>query len=362
MDVAAETNDRGWFERLPKVELHVHLEGAIPHQVLWELLQKYGGDPEIPTLEALADRFVYRDFPHFIEVWTWKNSLLRSYEDFEFLSEHVAKDLARQNIRYAEVFYSPPDFSSAGLEPGRLTEAIRNGLGRAAEIEITLVADLVRDYGPQKAARLLPALREVQGLGVIGIGIGGSEHRFPPEAFASVFRQAREMGFRTSAHAGEAAGPESIWGAIRALRVDRIGHGTRAIEDPQLVDYVAEHKIPLELCVLSNVRTAVVADVGSHPARTYFERGIALSINTDDPKMFGNSLAEEYLALHRHLGFSKTDIQRLIMQAVETSWLGEPQKRRLLGQIQSEFNASESGAVIRDPFDSEASGVCENRQ
>jgi adenosine deaminase len=336
MNESSSETGLGWFEQLPKVELHVHLEGAIPHEVLWALLQKYGGDPEVPTREALGKRFAYRDFPHFLDTWTWKNGLLRSYEDFEFLSAQVARDLAHQNIRYAEVFYSPPDFLSAGLEPQRLTEAIRDGLNQVPEIEIALVADLVRDYGPERGERLLPCLKEVQRLGVIGVGIGGSEHKFPPELFAPVFRQAREMGFRTSAHAGEGAGPESIWGAIRALEVDRIGHGTRAVEDPRLVDYLAEKRIPLELCVLSNVRTAVVPDVACHPARTFYERGIPLSINTDDPKMFGNSLAEEYLALHRHLEFSRADIRRLIEQAVETSWLPEQRKRDLLSRIQSE--------------------------
>ncbi len=333
--------DLEWLECVPKVELHVHLEGAIPLEALWELLEKYGGDPEIPTPEALANRFRYRDFPHFIETWTWKNRLLRNYEDFEFLSTEVARDLARQNIRYAEVFYSPPDFLPTGLELQRLTEAIRNGLKRVPDIEIALVADLVRDSGPERAARLLPGLNEIrEQLGVIGVGIGGSEHKFPPEPFAPVFRQAREMGFRTSAHAGEAAGPESIWGAIRALEVDRIGHGTRAIEDPHLVDYLAEKRIPLELCVLSNVRTAVVPDVASHPARTYYDRGIPLSINTDDPKMFGNSLAEEYLALDEQLGFSREDIRRLMGQAIETSWLPDQRKQELLAQFQSEMTTS----------------------
>jgi adenosine deaminase len=327
----------GWFEQLPKVELHVHLEGAIPHEVLWELLQKYGGDATVPTRDALARKFVYRDFPHFLETWTWKNGLLRAYEDFTFLSEQVARDLARQNIRYAEVFYSPADFLPAGLELQRLTEAIRDGLNEVPEIEIALVADLVRDRGPERGSRLLSCLDEVRGLGVIGIGIGGSEHKFPPEPFAPVFRRARELGFRTSAHAGEGAGPESIWGAIRALEVDRIGHGTRAVEDPRLVEYLAEKHIPLELCVLSNVRTAVVPEAVRHPARTYYERGIPLSINTDDPKMFGTSLAEEYQALHRHLGFSRADIRRVIEQAVETSWLPEQRKRDLLREFQREF-------------------------
>jgi adenosine deaminase len=149
------------------------------------------------------------------------------------------------------------------------------------------------------------------------------------------------MGFRTSAHAGEAAGPASIWGAIRALEADRIGHGTRAIEDPLLVAYCAERRVPLELCVLSNVRTGVVPTAARHPARAYFERGIPLSINTDDPKLFGNSLAEEYLTLHRELGFTREDIQMLIEQGIETSWLHEDRKRDMLCQFRSEFAAME---------------------
>jgi adenosine deaminase len=332
-----------WLERLPKVELHLHLEGAIPLLVLWELLQKDGGDAEVPTCEALVAKFAYRDFPHFLEMWTWKNGLLREYDDFTFVAAAVARDLARQNIRYAEVFYSPADFQGAGLQVQRLTEAIRDGLRRVPQVEIALVADLVRDYGPERGARTLACVNEVRDLGVIGIGIGGSEHRFPPEAFAPVYRQARDLGFRTSAHAGEAAGPESIWAAIRALAVDRIGHGTRAVEDPHLVEYLAAQRVPLELCVLSNVRTAVLPEVACHPARLYYQRGIPLSINTDDPKMFGNSLAEEYLALHRHLGFSRADILRLIEQGIETSWLPQGRKLNLLRQFQSEFATLEAG-------------------
>jgi adenosine deaminase len=330
-----------WFDRLPKVELHLHLEGAIPHAVLWDLLQKHGGDPDVPSREALARRFVYRDFPHFLETWAWKNRLLRDYDDFTLVSAAVAADLARQNVRYAEVYFSPADFTDAGLEPQRLAQAIRTGLNRVSGIEIALVADLVRDRGPELGARMLDQVNEVRGLGVIGIGIGGAEHLYPPEAFAGVYRRARRLGFRTSAHAGEAAGPASIWGALRELEVDRIGHGTRAFEDPLLVDYLAEKQVPVELCVLSNVRTGVVAEVRRHPARLYYERGIPVSINTDDPHMFGNSLAEEYRTLHRELGFSPADVRRLIEQGIETSWLPAERKREMLGRFRGEFAALE---------------------
>ena len=338
-DEPAVDADLAWFQRLPKVELHLHLEGAIPHDALWELLQKYGGDPAVRTKEDLARKFVYRDFPHFLQVWTWMSRLLRQYEDFEFVASEVARDLARQNVRHVEAFYSAADFLPAGLEPQRLTEAIRSGLKRVPNVEVALIADLVRDYGPDRGTRMLAAINEVRNFGVIGIGIGGSEHRFPPEAFAKVYRQARELGFKTTAHAGEAAGPESIWGAIHTLEVDRIGHCTRAIEDPRLVDYLVEKRIPVELCVLSNLKTGVIAEVRRHPARTYFERGMLLSINTDDPKMFGNSLAEEYLTLHRHLGFSRADILSLIEQGIKSTWLTDDRKAELLDAFRREFAA-----------------------
>jgi adenosine deaminase len=331
--------DRSWFERIPKVELHLHLEGAIPHPALWELVQKYGGDPSVPTLDALTARFTYRSFSEFIDTWVWKNTFLRQYEDFEFIAEAVAKDLVGQNIRYVEAFYSPGDYLSRGLQPQRLTQALRTGLDHCKEVKVALVADLIRDHGPERGAKMLRAVNEVRDFGVVGVGIGGSESEFPPEAFEKVFRQAREMGFHTSAHAGEAAGPESVWGALRALRVDRIGHATRAVEDPKLVDYLAEHRIPLELCPLSNVMTRVLDSIKEHPARLYFERGIPLSINTDDPKMFGNSLTDEYLALETELGFSRLEIESVILQGIKTSWLSKEGKEELTGQFESEIAA-----------------------
>lgn len=337
----AETKlDRSWFERIPKVELHLHLEGAIPHEALWELMQKYGGDPSVPTIEALRTRFTYQSFQEFIDTWVWKNTFLREYEDFEFIAKKVGDDLANQNVRYVEAFYSPGDYLSRGLEPQRLTEAIRAGLNRCRDIEIALVADLIRDHGANRAAKMLAAVNEVRDCGIVGVGIGGSEDAFPPEAFEQVFQQARELGFRTNAHAGEAAGPDSVWGAIRALRVDRIGHATRAVEDPELVDYLAEHQIPVELCLISNLRTGVIESIREHPARIYFERGIPLSVNSDDPKMFGNSLAEEYLALKTELEFSRSEIESLILQGIRTSWLTKERKEMLISQFESELAAT----------------------
>jgi adenosine deaminase len=286
-----------WFERVPKVELHLHLEGAIPHDALWELIKKYGGDPSVPDLKALERKFQYRDFPQFIGIWGWKNAFLREYEDFTFIAGAVAGDLLQQNIHYAEVFYSPSDFFRHGLQTQRLTEAIRKGFSLIPDIKISLIADFVRDRGPGNAANNLAEINEVKNLGVIGVTIGGSEQTYPPKPFADVYEKARQLGFHTSAHAGEAAGAESIWSAIRSLRVERVGHGTRAFEDASLIDYLASHQVPLEVCPVSNVRTGVVDSLKNHPVRRFYERGITVTINTDDPKMFGNSLAAEYKSL-----------------------------------------------------------------
>jgi len=325
-----------WFDRLPKVELHVHLEGAIPHAALWDLIQKYGGDASVPDLAALQQRFKYRDFAHFIETWSWKNGFLREYEDFAHVAEVTARDLAAQNIRYAEMFFSPSLFVRHGLEVQRLTEAVRSGLDRATGISVALIADLVRDYGPEMETRTLAQLAEVKDRGVIGIGIGGTENDFPPEAFEPVYQQARRLGFHTNAHAGEAAGAASIWGAIQRLGAERIGHGTRAREDPSLLEYLVDKQVPLEMCPLSNVRTGVVDTLVEHPIREYFDRGAVVTVNTDDPKMFDTALAREYQSLIEECGFSESDICKLILSAIDASWMPAGQKESLRSSFVSD--------------------------
>jgi adenosine deaminase len=314
---------------VPKVELHLHLEGAIPQEALWQLMQKYGGDPNVSDLQALQRKFQYRDFPHFIETWVWKNRFLREYEDFTLIAEAVAKNLVRQNVKYAEMFYTPSDFFRHDLEVQRLTAAIRSGLGRVKQIEIGLILDFCRDRGPENADRNLDAVKEVKLLGVIGVGIGGSEQNYPPEPFAGVYEKARQLGFHTGAHAGEAAGPESIWGAIRSLKVERIGHGTRAIEDETLVRYLAEKQIPLECCPLSNVCTGVVKSIEAHPVKKFFDAGLPVTVNTDDPAMFGNSLAQEYQMLEERLGFSQDEVRKVILNGVKAAWLSNDRKKLL---------------------------------
>jgi len=250
--------------------------------------------------------------------------------------EAIAQDFVRQHIRYVEAFISPARFLPHGLRIQPLLAAIRRGLARVPAVEVALVPDLVRDLGPAQAAVTLQAIHEVRELGIIGVGMGGAEPAFPPELFVEVFAQARRLGLRTTAHAGEAAGPASIWGALRALQVDRIGHGTRAEEDPALLDYLAEQAIPLEVCPLSNVSTRVVPTIADHPVRRYADRGLLVTINTDDPRMFGNTLADEFRALHQHFHFTRDEIRRLILQGIQASWLPRARQEAFLAAFQQD--------------------------
>ena len=324
-----------WFHAVPKAELHLHVQGAIPLDALWELIRKYD-DSSVSDPSALRERFAYRDFPQFIQTWVWVRGFMREYDDIRFTTEAFARQLVAQNILYAEVFFSPSDYHENGLETQKIVEAYRTGLERVPEVRVSLIADLVRDFGPEKAAVTLAEVTEVRDLGIVGIGIGRSEHLVPPELFRDVYAHARRAGFRTSAHAGEAAGPESVWGAVRELEVDRIGHATRAVEDPELVDHLAEQRIPLEMCPVSNLRTGVVPSLEEHPVRRFWERGLVGPVNTDDPTMFGTTLAEEYRLLESRLGFSRDEIRSLILQAIESSWLDVDARDALVERFQSD--------------------------
>jgi adenosine deaminase len=325
---------RDWAT-MPKAELHLHLEGAIPVPTLWELIEHHGGDPLIKTEAQLVDWFTYQDFAHFMETWNWMNGFLRTYDDFTFASEAVARHLVAQNIIYAESFFSPSDFRDHGLEPQGIAEAIRAGLDRVDGVEIALIVDLVRDRGPEGTAQTLAAIKEVSAqTGIIGIGIGGFEAAHPPEQFADVYNDARDAGFRLTAHAGEEAGPESVWGALLTLGAERIGHGVRSIEDPLLVDYLVDRQIPLEVCPTSNLRTGVVAHWDQHPVGRLIDAGVRVTINTDDPAMFDTNLAEEFSILEGQFGLDDAAIKRLSLAVVESSWADEPTRVNLTERVE----------------------------
>ena len=317
------------FQKIPKIENHLHLEGAIPLDILWQLINKYGGDKSVSNFNQLKDRFIYKDFTQFIQTWIWKNQFIREYDDFTLITDSVIKDLIEQNIKYAEIFISPSLFKNI-LEIQRIVETIWNSIKKNPKIQINLIVDLVRNFSAKNELKTLYEINEVKNYGIMGIGIGGSEKEYPPELFKNVYNKARQFGFKTTAHAGEAAGSESIWNAIRVLKVDRIGHGTRAVEDKELLKYIAENKIPIEVCPISNLRTNVIKTMNEHPVKTFIDMGIPVSINTDDPKMFNNTLSEEYKSLQDTFNYSDEDIKNIIINSIQTTWLDDKEKQNLI--------------------------------
>ena len=325
---------------IPKIELHLHLEGAIPLETLLSLIQRKGSEPSIKTVEDLREKLVYKDFRHFLSIWAWKNTFITEEEDFEEIVYQVLADLSRQNVRYVEAFYSPMDFRRWGLSARLITDCLIRGKERAYRdfgIRSELILDLVRDYGPELGIELLTELTSYVGKGIIGIGIGGSEQEYPAELFSSLYKEAKERGFRLTAHAGEAAGAGSIRAAVEKLHVERIGHGVRANEDAVLISLLRELQIPLEMCVTSNIETGVCRSVKEHPIREYFEQGLMVTVNSDDPTMFNTSTTQEYLLLIQELGFSLNDLKRLSMNGISASFMPDSAKETMKSQFEIEW-------------------------
>jgi adenosine deaminase len=326
-------------EKLPKVELHLHLEGAIPLQTLYSFALKKG-DTSVRDPDDLKRRLTYSNFSEFILKWVWMISFIQSEEDFEEVAYSVLRNLSMQNVRYVEAFYSPGDFRFRGLTPQGITENLIKGKERAFRefgIRSQLIVDLVRNYGPAYGGNLVKELEGYLGKGLIGVGLGGSEDHFPADAYASVYADARKRGYRLTAHAGEAAGAESIWTAIEKLGAERIGHGLRAYEDERLVSLLRERRIPLEMCVTSNVRTGVCRSFEAHPIRKYFDEGLMVTVNSDDPTMFHTSITDEYILLASRFGFDSNELRRLAMNGVGASFMPERDKERLMLDFEREF-------------------------
>jgi adenosine deaminase len=317
---------------MPKIELHLHLEGAFTFEFLFSLIEKYGGDPKVKTPVDLDKKFIFHNFEHFLDLWFWKNQFFREAVDFEECAYTTLENLANQNVVYCEVFYSPWDFTSDNLSVEDITEATLNGIRRAENdfpITANLIADLVRDYDSTKAEERVKQILPYKNKGVIGIGLGGSEQKYPAELFKDAFEKANDFGFRLTAHAGEVMGADSIWQALRKLQVERIGHGIRASEDPELINYLRDYQIPLEVCVISNLKTKIFPSPASHPIKYFIDNRLNITINSDDPTMFGTTITKEFINLYDHFDISLKEIRHLTMNAINSAFISDEKKEVL---------------------------------
>ncbi|MEW2385259.1 adenosine deaminase [Micromonospora sp. NPDC047707] len=322
---------------LPKVELHVHHVGSASPRIVAELAARHEGRSPVPAdPAALADYFAFRDFAHFIEVYLSVVDLIRDPEDVWILTHEVARELARQQVRYAELTVTPYSHVHRGIPAPAFCEAIEDARKRAEAdfgIELRWCFDIPGEAGLPAAEETLRICLEERPDGLVSFGLGGPEIGVPRPQFKPYFDQARAAGLRSVPHAGETTGPQTVWDALRDLGAERIGHGISAADDPQLLAYLAERQIALEVCPTSNVRTRAVARIEDHPLPRLMAAGVLVTINSDDPPMFGTTLNDEYAVAARLLGAGPDGLAALARNAVTASFLDPAAKQRLVGEI-----------------------------
>jgi len=337
--------------RMPKVELHVHLEGSIRPGTLLQLAQRNGIKLPAHDVESLRDFYRFRDFAHFIDVYVTITSCLRTPEDYRLVAYEFGSDCARQNIRYAEVTFTiSTNMRTTGMPWQSILEGLNAGRAQARAdfgVDWRWVFDISRD-NPRTQDQVCEIALNARDRGVVALGLGGTEADFPPKMFERSFARARQGHLPRVPHAGEMAGPESIWAALHLLHADRLGHGVRSVEDSALIEYLQEHQVPLEICPTSNVCLNVYPSYDAHPLRPLWDAGLAITINSDDPALFNANLNQEYQILIDHFGFGVEDLERASLNGVRTALLPDAEKKRLeaefsaqIAQLRQELSSNE---------------------
>ena len=334
---------------LPKAELHLHLEGSVDFPTLSELSRRHPtplqttnnryrnveDSGRVFTEAEARELYQYKHFTGFLWAFKAVTERLRTPDDYELVTYRMMQKLHAQNVLHAEVYISAGVVQWRGQEFAPLFEGAERGRQRGERdfgISLYWILDAVRHFGVEEAQRVVEEAIRLKSHNVVGVGIGGDERRAGPEQFREVYEDAAKHGLRLTVHAGETVGPESIWGALRELKPHRIGHGLHAIDDPELVRYLADKQIPVEVCLTSNVMTGCCGAIQDHPLRKLFEAGVLVTLNTDDPDMFRTTLSHEYQLAHEVFGFSDGELRELARNSFRASFLPEEKKRALIGR------------------------------
>jgi adenosine deaminase len=330
------------LRRWPKAELHVHLDGALRPATMLELARAQGVRLPADTPEALAKTMLVRDaknLEEYLEKYMITLSVLQTASALERVAYEFVLDKAAENVRYVEVRYSPLLHRPA-LTLAQAIEAPLAGIRRAAAetgTKVGLIVCAMRTKPPAESLELARVAAEYQSAGVTAFDLAGAERGYPARDHRAAFEYAAAHGMACTCHAGEGDGPHSIHQALHDVGAQRIGHGTRLGEDPALLEEVVARKIPLEMCLTSNVHTHVVASVAEHPFRRYLEQGVVVTLNTDGPLTDGITLTDEYYLAHAALGLSPDDLARVVLNACESAFLPEYEKVALVSRVQSEL-------------------------
>jgi adenosine deaminase len=325
-----------FIEKIPKAELHLHLEGSIRPQTAVELIRRYNPSSPNLSLKQVNNFYSFNSLPEFISGMRTVSQNIRTLKDLERVTGELIDSLYAQNVRYVEFDCALQKYLDRGFELDDIVESIYEST-QHRNLVAKMVVNLQRDHDPDNALTLVQNVAKLEHPFIVGIGLSGDETRYPPQLFSYVFDFAREVGFHITAHAGEAAGAKSVWAALKHLKIERIDHGTRAIEDKKLVAYLAEHQIPLTQCLTSNIKLKVVDSIETHPFGYFYHRGIPVTLNTDDPEVFRVSLTQEYKLAGESFDLTEEDIEKIVINTIDASFADKELKEKLGLEIRGEF-------------------------
>jgi adenosine deaminase len=320
---------------LPKAELHVHIEGTFEPAQIFQFAQRNGVKLAYPSVAALEEAYKFTDLQSFLNLYYAAMAAIRTERDFEELTTAYLQRAQAQGVKHAEIFFDP----QAHLERGLSFETVINGLWAGLEqsqssfgMTTALIMCFLRDQ-PESSAMHTLELALPHRDKIIAVGLDSAELGNPPSKFQAVFDRARAAGFLTVAHAGEEGPPEYVWEALDLLKVSRVDHGVRSMEDPMLVKHLAQTQIPLTVCPLSNVRLRVVDRMQDHPLKRMMEAGLRCTVNSDDPAYFGGYVADNYSAVQSALQLTDDDLIQLARNSFTSSFIDEESKQRYIGEI-----------------------------
>lgn len=343
-----------FIRSIPKVELHVHLEGAIQPETLLLLAERNNVRLPVASVAELRNWYTFTDFAHFVEIYLAVSECISTAEDIELIAREFLAGQAAQNIRYSEVTFTAFTHFQFNKLPFNEQLAALNRARAWAEAELGVTMGLVIDIARSMPADtgLMVADWAISGMGrgVVALGLGGPEANHPPGKFKAAFDRARDAGLPGVPHAGEMAGPRSIWEALHTLHAIRIGHGVRCLEDAELVAELRKRQIPLEVCPTSNVCLGVAPSLAEHPLPRLLDAGLCVTINSDDPPMFNTTLTDEYLKVANCFDLGSEDIEQLVLEAVRASLMPAAERTRMEAEFIVEFarlrTAEHNGARV----------------
>ena len=324
-----------FLKAVPKAEIHIHIEAVISLAGVKKLYKNRFGK-EMSKEEQVA-LFSYDDLNGFIQAFLKIQDMYVSEDDFNLVFKELEKYLVSNGITYCEAFFAPSAFIKKGFSYAKMVEIFHNQIKRIKEkdgITIKLLMDVSRTFGCENAMKNYEMLKSVPCEDIIGIGLGGAEAKGPAKDFAPVYELALKEGYKAVAHAGEDVGPESIWDSINYLHAQRIGHGITAIQDEKLMKQLADTQLPLEVCITSNTFTKkIVQEASQHPIRQFYDKGMLVTVNTDDPVFFKTTLLDEFWICHKYLNFTMDEIKKLVKNAFTASFLSDSAKKKAITAV-----------------------------